>query len=163
MTVDREYCMSSFLTYRIIADMERCFAPGVEPRRFPFPEKRLPVRDSQTLLAELERATREACKDGKAALALSGGIDSAILARFMPKGSTAYTFRCVVPGMQVTDESPAAARFAAECGLKHEIIDIYWEDFEALTPKLMKHKGMPRPLHRSADLQGGHARPRRRL
>ena len=40
MTVDREYCMSSFLTYRIIADMERCFAPGVEPRRFPFPEKR---------------------------------------------------------------------------------------------------------------------------
>ena len=53
MTVDREYCMSSFLTYRIIADMERCFAPGVEPRRFPFPEKRLPVRDSQTLLAEL--------------------------------------------------------------------------------------------------------------
>src|SRR5699024_1469066 len=77
MTVDREYCMSSFLTYRIIADMERCFAPGVEPRRFPFPEKRLPVRDSQTLLAELERATREACKDGKAALALSGGIDSA--------------------------------------------------------------------------------------
>ena len=60
-----------FLTYRIIADMERCFAPGVEPRRFPFPEKRLPVRDSQTLLAELERATREACKDGKAALALS--------------------------------------------------------------------------------------------
>ena len=143
MTVDREYCMSSFLTYRIIADMERCFAPGVEPRRFPFPEKRLPVRDSRTLLAELERATREACKDGKAALALSGGIDSAILAKFMPKDSTAYTFRCVVPGMQVTDESPAAARFAAECGLKHEIIDIYWEDFEALTPKLMQHKGMP--------------------
>ena len=101
------------------------------------------VRDSETLENELRRATQEACKDGKAALALSGGIDSAALARFMPKGSTAYTFRCVVPGMQVTDESPGAARYAEACGLKHKIIDIYWEDFEALTPKLMKRKGMP--------------------
>ena len=81
----------------------------------------------------------------------------------MPKGSTAYTFRCVVPGMQVTDESPAAARFAAECGLKHEIIDIYWEDFEALTPSADAAQGHARSLHRSADLQGGHARPRRWL
>ena len=83
MTVDREYCMSSFLTYRIIVDPERCFAEDLPPRRFPFPEKRLPIRDSAALQAELERATREACADGKAALALSGGIDSAILARFM--------------------------------------------------------------------------------
>ena len=91
----------------------------------------------------MRRATQEACKDGKAALALSGGIDSAALARFMPKGSTAYTFRCVVPGMQVTDESPGAARYAEKCGLDHRIVDIYWEDFEALTPALMKRKGMP--------------------
>ena len=143
MTVDREYCMSSFLTYRTVADPERCFAPGVPPRFYPLPEGRLPVRDSAALLAELERATREACKDGKAALALSGGIDSAILARFMPEGSTAYTFRCVVPGMQVTDESPIAARYAEACGLKHEVIDISWEDVEALTPALTRHKGMP--------------------
>ena len=143
MTVDREYCMSSFLTYRTVADPERCFAPGVPPRFYPLPEGRLPVRDSAALLAELERATREACKGGKAALALSGGIDSAILARFMPEGSTAYTFRCVVPGMQVTDESPIAARYAEACGLKHEVIDISWEDVEALTPALTRHKGMP--------------------
>ena len=74
MTVDREYCMSSFLTYRVIADPERCFAEGLPPRKFPFPQKRLPVKDSSTLKSELERATRDACKDGKAALALSGGI-----------------------------------------------------------------------------------------
>ena len=145
MTVDREYCMSSFLTYRTIQDPEYAFADWLPARRFSLPplDKRLPVRDSETLENELRRATQEACKDGKAALALSGGIDSAALARFMPKGSTAYTFRCVVPGMQVTDESPGAARYAEACGLKHKIIDIYWEDFEALTPKLMKRKGMP--------------------
>ena len=49
MTVDREYCMSSFLTYRVIADPERCFAEGLPPRKFPFPQKRLPVKDSSTL------------------------------------------------------------------------------------------------------------------
>ena len=145
MTVDREYCMNSFLTYRTIQDGEYAFADWLPARRFSLPplEKRLPVRDSETLENELRRATQEACKDGKAALALSGGIDSAALARFMPKGSTAYTFRCVVPGMQVTDESPIAARYAEACGLKHEVIDISWEDVEALTPALTRHKGMP--------------------
>ena len=145
MKVDRVYCMNSFLTYRTIQDPDRAFSEKYPPRRFPMPprESRLPVRDSATLMRELERATRVACADGKAALALSGGIDSATLARFMPRGSVAYTFRCVVPGMQVTDESPGAARYAQECGLEHRIVDIYWEDFEALTPALMKRKGMP--------------------
>ena len=51
MTVDREYCMSSFLTYRIIQDGEYAFADWLPARRFSLPplEKRLPVRDSETL------------------------------------------------------------------------------------------------------------------
>ena len=51
-------------------------------------------------------ATRhaEACKDGKAALALAAStLDAQV---------HGLTFRCVVPGMQVTDESPGAARYA---------------------------------------------------
>lgn len=77
------------------------------------------------------------------ALALSGGIDSAILAKFMPKGSVAYTFKCVVPGVKVTDESIAAARYAEECGLKHKVVEIYWEDFERYSDELMLQKGAP--------------------
>lgn len=80
---------------------------------------------------------------GQAALALSGGIDSAILARMMPEGSTAYTFKCVVPGVEVTDETPAAARVAQMCGLRHKIVEVYWEDFEAFTPVLMRRKKAP--------------------
>ena len=143
MTVDREYSMSSFLTYRTVADPERCFAPGVPPRFYPLPEGRLPVRDSAALLAELERATREACKGGKAALALSGGIDSAILARFMPEGSTAYTFRCVVPGHAGDRRKPHRRPLRRSLrpqtrGHRHLL-----EDVEALTPVLTRHKGMP--------------------
>ena len=91
----------------------------------------------------LKEKIQNATKDGKAALALSGGIDSAILAKFMPKGSKAYTFKCVVPGMKVTDESVAAAKYAEECGLDHEIIEIYWEDIEKYLPAIMKRKGAP--------------------
>ena len=104
---------------------------------------RVPVRTSDELLCALEKFTREAAQDGKAALALSGGIDSAILARFMPKGSTAYTFRCVVPGVKVTDESQRARTYAEICGLKHKVIYIRWEDVESVVDVLMRHKKSP--------------------
>jgi len=45
--------------------------------------------------------------------------------------------------MDVMDETEAAACLAKECGLKHEVIEVYWEDFERFAPILMKHKGMP--------------------
>jgi asparagine synthetase B (glutamine-hydrolysing) len=61
----------------------------------------------------------------------------------MPKGSIAYTFKCVVPGVEVIDETLQAAKYAAECGLEHKIIEIYWEDFEHYAPELMKYKGAP--------------------
>lgn len=91
----------------------------------------------------LQTRVERAVADGKMALALSGGIDSAILAKFMPKGSVAYTFRCVVPGIEVVDETQAAAKYARECGLEHRVVEIYWEDFEEYAPLLMWHKGMP--------------------
>lgn len=91
----------------------------------------------------LEKQVREATRHGKAALALSGGIDSAILAKFMPKGSTAYTFKCIVPGVKVTDETYTAAKYAEKCKLNHKVVEIYWEDMEVFAPVLMKHKGAP--------------------
>lgn len=124
--------MSEYLMYR-------CVLSNLKDTDF----SRVPVKTSDELLSALERFTSEAAHDGKAALALSGGIDSAILARFMPKGSTAYTFRCVVPGVQVTDESKRAGVYADLCGLRHEVIDIYWEDIERVIDGLMRRKHAP--------------------
>ena len=45
--------------------------------------------------------------------------------------------------MEVTDETLIAAKYAEECGLKHKIIEIYWEDFEKYSPLLMQHKCAP--------------------
>ena len=142
-TVDKNYCMSSFLMFRTIIDKDKCFANGVIPYHVKPPVDRMLVHNSDDLYHALKTQVEKASKGGKVALALSGGIDSAILAKFMPKGSTAYTFKCVVPGISVTDESMAAAKYAKECGLKHKVIEIYWEDMEKYAPVLMKHKGAP--------------------
>lgn len=129
--------------YRTIIDKNNTFADGITPRPDKEIKNRTPVRDSENLERALRKSIEDATVDGKAALALSGGIDSAILAKFMPKGSTAYTFQCIVPGIEVTDETPAAARYAEECGLKHKIVEIYWDDVKQFAPTLMKHKGAP--------------------
>ena len=143
MITDKKYCMSSFLMLRTINDHNHTFTDEIIPRFFEENNDRNPVRDSFELEEILKSEVEKACANGKAALALSGGIDSAILAKFMPRGSVAYIFKCVVPGIEVVDESPAAARYANECGLEHRIVEIYWEDMEKIAPELMIHKGTP--------------------
>lgn len=143
MEVDKIYCMSSFLMYRTVIDRNKSFDKNHVPKFFTKDYICEPIHNSEELRASLKRQVEEATADGKAALALSGGIDSAILAKYMPKGSKAYTFKCVVPGVEVIDESIQAAKYAKECGLEHEVIEIYWEDMERYAPILMKHKGSP--------------------
>ena len=114
--------------YRYVFDKGRSFQNDRSCNTVDITFPRIPVQTAEELLAVLESSVKNACKDGRAVLALSGGIDSAILAKFMPKGSRAYTFRCVVPGKQVTDESAQAYKWAKLNGLEHEVVDIYWED-----------------------------------
>lgn len=142
--VDKKYCMSSYLMFRTVLDNDRTFSENLKLNKFNgYDFEREPITNSIELETSLKRSVEQATVDGKCALALSGGIDSAILAKFMPKGSVAYTFKCVVPGIEVTDETETAAKIARECGLEHRIIEIYWEDFEKFAPGLMKKKGAP--------------------
>lgn len=143
MKVDKRYCASSFLMYRTVYDRTRCFAEGVVPTYAPEYTDRAEIHDSVELEEHIASEMRRYVSENRAALALSGGIDSAILAKFMPEGSQSYTFKCVVPGTPVADETPIAARYAEECGLKHHIVEMWWEDFERYAPILMRHKGAP--------------------
>ena len=150
MIVDKEYCMSSYLMLRTIYPQKYSFYNGITPSFFIENGDRYPVKNSEELESVLKQQVEHACRGHKAALALSGGIDSAILAKFMPKGSVAYTFKCVVPGVEVVDETKTAAKYAAECGLEHRVVEIFWEDFVQFAPLLMKNKGTP--LH-SIEIQ----------
>lgn len=140
---DREFCMSSWLMFRTIVDNTKCFVNDISDFHVLPPVDRTPVHDSVELEAELRQQMNVALRHGRTALALSGGIDSAILAKMMPRGSVAYTFKCIVPGMEVLDESSMAACYAEECGLEHRIVEIYWDDMVRMAPILMRHKGSP--------------------
>lgn len=141
--VDKKYCMSSFLMFRSLLDSNKTFKKGIQPSIADLNFERKAIRTSADLNNFLKEQIKKATKDNKAALMLSGGMDSAILARYMPKGSVAYTFKPVVKGVEVKDEISAAAKYAEYCGLVHKTIEIDWEDYAKLSPKLMEHKGAP--------------------
>lgn len=141
--IDVAYCASSFLQFRTIADRTKAFSAEYPPRYFEDYPTRTPINTSEELADFLRSRIAEKCGGKPVALALSGGADSAILARYVPEGSVAYTFKCVVPGQEVTDETGVAARYAEECGLEQRVVEIYWEDMEELAPELMKRKGTP--------------------
>lgn len=143
MTVDKRYCMSSFLMYRRVVDPDVGFSEGRLPRTIATDWHKEPVSDSVTLEKHIRKAVQEATADGKCALALSGGIDSAILAKMMPPGATAYTFRCTAGKEKTVDETDRAAFYAKECGLKHKIVEITWDDMQRFSTKLMQHKCAP--------------------
>jgi asparagine synthetase B (glutamine-hydrolysing) len=151
--VDKTYAMSSFLQFRAVYDQNIRFAGHINtPRRADtsFSVNRRPIVNSDQLCKHVKEFVERETAGGKAALALSGGIDSAICAAFMPKGSVAYTFRCVVPDKQVTDETSKAKYFCGINELEHRTVDIYWEDYEMLTPQLFKY--INSPFH-SIDVQ----------
>ncbi len=139
--IDKNFCMNSFLIYRYLYDESINF--GLPYKNVNICYERTPIADGDELISFLKAQVEAVTRDGKAALALSGGMDSAILAKFMPEGSTAYTFRCLVPGKKVVDESERAARYAEICKLNHKIVDIYWEDVEAVVDTIMLRKGAP--------------------
>lgn len=147
---DKVYCMSSYLMLRTIYNHNIRFRDDITPSFFEENSDRNIVNNSSDLEKVLKKSVADACRNKKAAICLSGGIDSAILARFMPKGSLAYTFKCVVPGIEVTDETKQASAYAKECGLIHKVVEVYWSDFEKYSSLLMKNKGAP--LH-SIEIQ----------
>lgn len=140
---DKKYCMSSYLMFRYVFNTSKQFYNNIKINITDLDFARKPVRTSDDLIRLLSEIVENAVSDGKAAIALSGGMDSAILARFMPKGSKAYTFRCIVPGKEVTDESKQAAFWANANCLEHEIVDITWDDVQSVADTLMMHKGAP--------------------
>lgn len=139
--------MSSFLMYRVVSDPEKCFSDDYHPNYLPMPTNREKIHNSNDLYESIKRQMEEYThRKAKCALALSGGIDSAILLPFMPKGSICYTFKCVVPGIEVTDESPQAAKYikyARPDGIEHKIVEVCWDDIEQYSIELMKRKGAP--------------------
>lgn len=136
-------CICNFLMYRSLLNPNLVFSDKMNTNIKSVDFDREEIHNSEELFNHLKNEMAKSTYDGKAALMLSGGIDSQILASFMPKGSQTYTFKCVVQDYEVIDETPKARYFAKLNKLKNTVIEMYWEDFEKYSSILMEHKGAP--------------------
>ena len=135
-------CVSSQLAFRYVVDESAEWLPGVSPLR---PANRVPaqigVRDAPQLLKALRRLVAETIEEFECGLLLSSGVDSAILAALLPRGSRVYTVRFAALG--ALDESVRAAQYAQRNGLHHRVITVTWTDYEQHADFLMQHKRSP--------------------
>lgn len=140
--VDKEYCMSSFLTFRYIEDENKIFKEGLEHINYK------PINCSEQIACltaeDIDANIRKLLETvdlSNAAILLSGGMDSAILASYMPRGTKAYTARCVAAG--AIDETDRAKKYCEIYGLEHIIVDVTWEDYTDSIDSLMLQDGCP--------------------
>ena len=141
--INKEYCMSHFLAFRFIKDESTNFYDGLSHTVFtPRDEKEVtPVYTIDDMDKIIRKKIEEFYIPNKTAILLSGGVDSAILASYLPKGTKAYTFHCVAEG--AIDERAQAKKYCDAYGLDQEIIEMNWSDFEELTPEILKADGVP--------------------
>lgn len=141
MHTDTNFCMNSYLKYRAIVDENIRFSDALNPWFYHNCDERKPVCNSVELETHLKSEINRILQQGPAALMLSSGMDSAILAAFLPAGTQTYTLHCQADTS--IDETAAARHYAEINGLKNTVIDIFWSDFEEYTLPLMRQKGCP--------------------
>lgn len=133
------YCLNSFLTFRYIVDKNQYWKSDIKPT---YPNvsinDQIGVKNASEVYDILKSLTKI---DASTGIFLSGGIDSAILASFLPKKSKAYTIRFIADG--AIDESQMAALYAEKMGLDLKVIEVHWEDYKELSAELMLNKKAP--------------------
>ena len=141
--VDKSYCMSSYLSLRYVEDKERQFFDGLRHQVYkqkPL-ERKVFVSDAHDIDIALRNVFRRISHE-KIGMLLSGGMDSSILASYMPEGSDAYTFR-FMGGEYQRDELERAEYYAGHYHLKLHYVDIDWRMVEQNVDRVMEHKGSP--------------------
>ncbi len=141
--VDRDFCASSYLAFRHVVEDGVGWKPGV------FPVSSTSDHGSTRKVSSPGEVGRELTgmlageAGARACLFLSGGMDSAILARLVPGVAKCFTIRFSAEG--AVDESEMAAVYADRCRLPWEVVEVTWPDHDALAGPLMARKN--EPLH----------------
>ena len=124
--VDKNYCMSSYLAFRYVEREDVDFYPGMHHRNFkPVPDaERMLVKTSEQIGELVESQIKKLREGNKLGILLSGGMDSAIVASYMPD-CDAYTFRFLGGELQ-KEELQRAEYYAKTYGLNLHYVDIDW-------------------------------------
>lgn len=144
--VDKKFSNSSFLALRFTEMHDVDFTSKLKYRRpeMPSDENRILVKTVKDIDAALQRQIDGIkTKYKKIGIFLSGGMDSSILASYLP-GIDAYTFRFLGGDFQ-QDELHRAEAFAEKNEMKLHYVDIDWNTvIENLKPVMISKGG---PVH----------------
>lgn len=140
--IDKTYCACSYLTFRYIIDDHADFYEGIHHRGYTLITKseRIPVKTVYDIDRELQKQFGTIAGK-KAGLLLSGGMDSACLASYMP-GAEAYTFRFLNGSFQ-RDELERAEVFAQKYHLNLHYVDIDRNTVNEYLDLVIRTKGAP--------------------
>lgn len=141
--VDKNFCMSSYLSFRYVVDDDKDFYPNL--RHQLYHQKPTSEHTLVRTVKEVDDAIYNVMclvRNEKLGLLLSGGMDSACLAAYMPKGSDAYTFR-FEGGTFQGDELRRAEYYADQYHLNLHYVDISWPIVDDAVDVVMAAKGAP--------------------
>lgn len=140
--VDKNFCMSSYLVFRYIIDDNKDFYDNTKHQVYSLiPEnERVLVWNEKDIEAEIKKQFNK-IQEKKIGILLSGGMDSACLASFLP-GADAYTFR-FLGGEYQKDELNRAQYYANKFGLNLHCVDITWNTVLDNLNEVMQKKGAP--------------------
>lgn len=141
--IDKKYCMSSYLAFRYIERDDKDFLDGMHHKNIdviPDSEKTL-AGTADEIGASIDAQLTPLREGKKIGVMLSGGMDSAIVASYVP-GAEAYTFRFL--GGEFQREELARAEYYAKCyGLNLHYVDISWDTVEKHVDATMESKAAP--------------------
>ena len=143
MSVDKRYCMSSYIAFRYIDRDDKDFFTGMRHKNYSLiPDAQKTVVSTAAAIGEaIDRQLAPVRGNKKIGVMLSGGMDSAIVASYVP-GADAYTFRFLGGSFQ-KEELERAERYAAKCGLNLHYVDISWDIIERNVDAVMERKCSP--------------------
>lgn len=140
--IDKNYCMSSYIALRYIENDDKDFYEEMHHKNIkPLEDERKTiVKTSDDIDREIGNQIKQFA-DKKKGILLSGGMDSAIVASYLP-GSDAYTFRFLDGEIQ-KEELLRAEYYAKYYGLRLHYVDISWNTVESYLEPVMKAKCAP--------------------
>ncbi len=106
----KDFCMSSYLSFRTIYEEDKTFLPNRKNDIFENSPPKTPCATSDDIDKVIAQVVQKEFVPNKTAIFLSGGIDSAIIASYLPEGTKAFTFKCIAEG--TIDETHQAQKYA---------------------------------------------------
>lgn len=143
MGADKNYCMSSYIAFRYIDRDDKDFYENMHHQNYTLPHEseKIPVATSDEISEAIETQLGPFRKNKKIGVMLSGGMDSAIVASYVP-GADAYTFRFLGGEFQ-GEELARAEKYASVYNLTLHYVDISWNTVERYVDAVMESKCAP--------------------